>query len=92
MSGVVVDGFDRREGGEVIGFIVELNSVFRRRRHVADADRVLDEPFVDGFRWVSHEDATLEVRVCKDVGQRGGMVNVETGSHTLVWRNQVSTG
>jgi hypothetical protein len=39
----------------------------------------LDQPFVDGFGWVGHEDATFEVGLSQDVGKGGGMVEMETG-------------
>ena len=45
---------------------------------IANADTVLNEPLVDGLRWVCHENTTLEVGLCKDVGEGGGMVDMET--------------
>ena len=78
MSRVVINRLDCGECGEVVSFIVELYSLFRGRRHVANADRVLNEPFVDRFGRVGHEDSALEVRFRKDVWEGSGMIDVAT--------------
>jgi hypothetical protein len=45
----------------------------------------LDEPFVNGLGRMCHEDATLEVGLRKHVGQRGGMIDVETSQMSVCW-------
>ena len=77
MSGVVVDGFDLGKSGEVIGFGVEGGALVGGGGDILDAHRVLDEPFVNGFCGVGHEDAAAEVGLGEDVGKGGGMVEVK---------------
>lgn len=74
---VVVDGLDLRECVEMVLLGVdELRSWVGRR--VADAYAVLDEPLVDGLGWMGHEDAASEVGLGQDIGEGGGMVDMET--------------
>ena len=47
---------------------------FSRQAGLLYTDAVLDEPFVDCFCGMSHEDATSEIGLCENVRQRGGMV------------------
>lgn len=77
MGSVVVDGFDLGEGGEVVGFGVERGALIGGGGDILDAHRVLDEPLVDGLCRVGHEDAAAEVCFGEDVGEGGGMVEVE---------------
>ncbi len=78
VCGVVVDGLDHGEGVEVVLLGVdELGG--RVGGGVADAHTVLDEPLVDGLGRVCHEDAAAEVGLGQDIGERGGVVDVETG-------------
>lgn len=44
---------------------------------IVNVDIVLNELFVDGFCWVCYENMIFEVGFCKDVGEGGGMVDME---------------
>lgn len=79
MCGVEVDGLDHGESVEMVCFSVHLYPGFGGAGDVAHADRVLYEPFVDGFGGMGHEYPALEVRLREDVRERSGMVDVETG-------------
>ena len=68
MCGVEVDGLDHWECVEMILFSVHLNLGLRGARDVAHANRVLDQPLVDGLRRMRHEDAALEIRLREDIG------------------------
>lgn len=78
MSSVVVDGGDKGEGREMVILVVQLDSLFRRRGCIGDAYGILDEPFVDCLGGMGHEDSTAEVGFGKNVGEGGGMIEMET--------------
>jgi hypothetical protein len=42
----------------------------------------LDEPFIDGFGRMCHEDAALEFGLCKDKREGGSMIQVETAAQS----------
>ncbi len=51
-------------------FLINLNSVFHKAQgdeYLLDSNIVLDEPLVDCFGWVGHEDSASEVRLCKHI-------------------------
>ena len=81
VGGVEGDGVDEGEGGEDVGFVVELVDVAVGAGGgdvgVLHADAVLHEVFVDGFGGVGHVDAAGEVGFAEDVGEGGGVVHVE---------------
>lgn len=78
MGCVEVDGFDLVERGDVVLFGVEGGTLIGGGRSIGHSDRVLDQPFVDGFGWVGHEDSAFEIGFCKDVREGGCMVEMET--------------
>ena len=69
MCGIKINGFDHRIGVEMVGLSVHLDLGLGVARHVAHADRVLDQPLVDCFGGMCHEDTALEVGLGQDVGQ-----------------------
>ena len=79
VRGVEVDCLDLREGAEVVLLRVEDVAEVGGGGRVADADGVLDQPAVDGFCGVGHEDAAFEGGFAQDVGEGGDVVEVETG-------------
>jgi hypothetical protein len=44
----------------------------------SNPDAILDEPFVDGFRWMCHEDSSFEIGFGQYIGKRSRMVDVKT--------------
>ena len=78
MGGVVIDGVDKREGREMVVFIIELDSLFCGRRSVGYSHRILNKPFIDCFCSMSHEDSTTKVGFGKDVWKGRGMIEMET--------------
>ena len=71
----------------MVGFRVERGSLVGGGCCVAYTDRVLDEPFVDGFCWMCHEDSAFEVGFGKDIRKGGCMVEMETGLNTISHRS-----
>ena len=61
MCSVIIYSFDEWKCGKVIGFGVELGCKVRRGGAVADADRVLNQPFVDCFCRMGHEDTATKI-------------------------------
>ena len=84
VRGVEVDGLDLGEGAEVVLLGVKDVAQVGGRGRVADAHRVLDQPAVDGFGGVGHEDAAFERGFAEDVWEGGDVVEVETGEVLLV--------
>lgn len=82
MCGVVVDGFDHREGVEMILLCVERLRG-RGGRRVANAYAVEDEPLVDGLCRMRHEDSAAKVCFREDVREGSCVVDVETGKALL---------
>ena len=77
VGGVIIYGFDQGECSEVVGFSVELGGKICGGSAIADPDGVLDQPFVDGFCGVGHENATTEIGLGQDVGEAHCVVEVE---------------
>ena len=79
VCGIIVYCLDLGERGKVVGFVVQpgwrILSV--GGSHGADAHGVLDKPFVDGLSSVGHENAAAEWRFSENVGEGGGVVDVE---------------
>lgn len=78
MCGVVIYGFDQRKSSKMIGLSVELGREVGGRGAIADTDRVLDQPLVNCFCGMGHEDTTAEVRLGEDIGKTHCVVEVET--------------
>lgn len=55
----------------------------RIRGSSTNSDAVLDEPFIDSFCWMCHKHSSLEVGLCKDIWEGGGMVDMETSGGQL---------
>jgi len=64
VGSMVVNGFDHGEGREMVGFCVD-RLAFGIRRGTANSNTILDEPFVDGFCRMCHEDPAFEVGLCQ---------------------------
>lgn len=69
MCCIKVDRLDHGVCVEMVLFGIHLDLGFGVARHVADADGVLYEPFVDGFCGMCHEDTAFEVGLCEDIRQ-----------------------
>lgn len=82
MGSIVIDSLDHRKG-----ICVVLLCIHRLRRLVercvANAHAILNEPSVNCLGGVCHEDPSLEVGLGQDIWQRGGMVQVKTGSWSV---------
>lgn len=79
MSRIEVYCFDLCEGGNVVLFGVERSALVRGGGRVGYPDRVLDQPFIDGFGWMCHEDSAFKVGFGEDVRESGCVVEMETG-------------
>ena len=62
MCGVEVYRLDHRKGGKVVLFCVEDVALVRSRRGIGYANGVLDEPSVNCFGGMRHEDPAFEGR------------------------------
>ena len=68
----------------MVGFSIQLSGeVGGCRGTIADANGVLDQPFIDGFCGVGHEDAAAEIGLGEDVGEAHRMVEVEAINHCV---------
>lgn len=70
MCRVEVNGFNLREGGQVILLGIEGGTLVRRGSRVADSDIILDQPFVDGLCRVRHVYPSGEIRLAENIWQR----------------------
>lgn len=59
---------------------IQSGALIRRRGRAAHTHIILDQPFVDGFGGVCHEYTALEIGLAEHIGERGGMINMETMS------------
>jgi hypothetical protein len=74
---MIVYSFDLRESVEMIFLRIDRLGG-RIRGCPTNPNTVLDEPFVDSFGRVCHEDTAFEIGLCENIWQRSSMVDMET--------------